>query len=211
MSYYKLYPNYKNSGIEWLGDVPGHWTVNRLRHSLSASLSYGANEATESDDPAHPRFIRITDLDDSGGLRDNSFKSLIPEAAKQYMLQHEDILLARSGATVGKSFIYKQDMGAACYAGYLIRARFNSKKLKAQYFRFCTQSSYYWNFIGENNIQATIQNVSAEKYMNLWLAFPSVAEQEKIVNYLDSETARIEDLIAKKPASSPCCAKSAKL
>ncbi|MFK4028590.1 restriction endonuclease subunit S domain-containing protein [Stutzerimonas balearica] len=103
MSHYKPYPTYKDSGVEWLGQVPEHWLVSRLRHITNGSLSYGANEAAESDDLRHPRFIRITDLNEDGTLRDDTFKSLPPDVARPYLLKDGDILLARSGATVGKS------------------------------------------------------------------------------------------------------------
>ena len=198
MSHYKPYPTYKDSGVEWLGQVPEHWIVSRLRHITNGSLSYGANEAAESDDLRHPRFIRITDLNEDGTLRDDTFKSLPPDVARPYLLKDGDILLARSGATVGKSFLYRRDMGDACYAGYLIRARLLESKFIPKLFWYCTQSSYYWDFIAGSNIQATIQNVSGEKYSNLWLAVPPVTEQRSIVSNLDRETARIDALIEKK-------------
>lgn len=198
MSHYKPYPTYKDSGVEWLGQVPEHWIVSRLRHITNGSLSYGANEAAESDDLRHPRFIRITDLNEDGTLREDTFKSLPPDVARPYLLKDGDILLARSGATVGKSFLYRRDMGDACYAGYLIRARLLESKFIPKLFWYCTQSSYYWDFIAGSNIQATIQNVSGEKYSNLWLAVPPVTEQRSIVSNLDRETARIDALIEKK-------------
>ncbi|CPH57367.1 type I restriction enzyme specificity protein [Burkholderia pseudomallei] len=198
MSYYKPYPVYKDTGIEWLGAVPRHWAVLRLKQVLTEQLSYGANAAAEDDDRSNPRFIRITDLNEDGALREETFKSLPPSTAKPYMLRSGDLLLARSGATVGKSFIYWQEMGPACYAGYLIRARLDKNKCLPKYCWFITQSQYYWGFIGETSIQATIQNVSGERYANLWLALPSIDEQQAIVVFLEAESARIQALIEKK-------------
>ncbi|TCK96975.1 restriction endonuclease subunit S [Paraburkholderia sp. BL9I2N2] len=198
MSHYKPYPTYKDTGIEWLGQVPEDWAVLRLKQVITEQLSYGANAAAEDDDRSNPRFIRITDLNEDGTLRDDTFKSLPPSTAAPYMLRSGDILLARSGATVGKSFIYKQEMGPACYAGYLIRARLDKKACLPKYCWFITQSQYYWGFIGETSIQATIQNVSGERYANLWLALPSVEEQQAIVDFLEVESARFDSLIRKK-------------
>lgn len=191
----------KDSGVEWLGEVPEHWCVSRLRHNIDGPLSYGANEAAESDDPNHPRFIRITDLTEGGTLRADTFKSLPPDVARAYLLKDGDVLLARSGATVGKSFIYRDEMGRACYAGYLIRARMNKSRLVPQYFWLCTQSSYYWDFISGSNIQATIQNVSGEKYANLWLAVPPITEQIGIIESLTKACARFDELTAKTERS----------
>ncbi len=107
----------KASGVDWLGDVPAHWEVKRLKFFLGEPLAYGANAAAEFDDSDWPRFVRITDVDELGRLRDETFRSLPPEVAEPHLLQPNDILLARSGATVGKSFLYDPSWGIACHAG----------------------------------------------------------------------------------------------
>ncbi len=191
----------KDSGVEWLGEVPEHWVVSRLRHNIDGPLSYGANEAAESDEPNDPRFIRITDLHEDGTLREDTFKSLSWNVAQPYLLSDGDVLLARSGATVGKSFIYRESMGPSCYAGYLIRARLLPSKLISQYFWLCTQSTYYWDFIAGSNIQATIQNVSGEKYANLWLAVPPIKEQQRIINFLEEACDRLDSVRVKTERS----------
>jgi type I restriction enzyme, S subunit len=97
----------RDSGIPWLGEIPAHWTATRMKFLATEPLAYGANEAALEDDPSFPRFVRITDVDSEGNLRDETFKSLPPEVAEPYLLRDGDVLLARSGATVGKAFIYK--------------------------------------------------------------------------------------------------------
>ena len=59
-----------------------------------------------------------------------------PETATKYLLQDGDLLFARSGATVGKAFLYHSYMGSACFAGYLIRARVNTDKLVPRFLRY---------------------------------------------------------------------------
>jgi len=115
----------RDSGIVWLGQVPAHWQVKRLKFLLAEPFKYGANEAAELSDPQLPRFIRITDIHEDGTLREETFKSLPEDVARLYLLKEGDLLLARSGATVGKTVMYKESWGRACYAGYLIRARPN--------------------------------------------------------------------------------------
>ena len=122
----KRYPHYKDSGVAWLGEIPQHWEVKRLKFLLSEPLKYGANEAAELTDTDLPRYIRITDVNEDGSLRDDTFRSLPNDIAEPYLLNEGDILLARSGATVGKTFIYRNFWGMAAYAGYLIRARIDS-------------------------------------------------------------------------------------
>lgn len=182
----------KESGVEWLGEIPNHWEINRLKFLLVDKLKYGANESAESEDRSQPRYIRITDIDEIGNLRDETFKSLEFEKAKSYLLEDLDILLARSGATVGKSYLYyKKIVGDACYAGYLIRARLDIQKFNAEFVNYFLQSKIYWDWVKAINIQATIQNISAEKYSDLILSIPPLEEQNAIVSFLDRKIDRI--------------------
>ena len=173
----------KDSGIEWLGKVPEHWEVKKLKHIVTKPLMYGANEAAIDDDRDQPRFVRITDIRNNGTLREDTFRSLPWHLAKPYMLREGDVLLARSGATVGKSFIYSSDWGECCFAGYLIKASIDISKASPYWFYRYTESDYYRNWISSTLIQATIQNVSAEKYNNFSLCIPPKQEQNRIIAY----------------------------
>lgn len=183
---------FQETGFAWLPRVPAHWSFKRLRFLLREPLMYGANEAAEYEDPDWPRFIRITDVDSNGSLRDDTFKSLPPDVAAPYELVAGDILLARSGATVGKSFKYDDSWGRAAFAGYLIRAR-----LEPEFSDFMTwylRSQTYWEWVKGNFIQATIQNISAEKYSNLWVPVPPQDERVQIVEFIESEIAQIDNV-----------------
>lgn len=187
----------KDSGVEWLGEIPAHWEAKRMKQALSAPLQYGANEAAELDDPDLPRFIRITDIGGNDTLREDTFKSLPADIAEEYLLRDGDLLLARSGATAGKSFLYRRSWGECAYAGYLIRARLDIDVALPEFVRYFTASSSYWQWLSGTFIQATIQNVSAERYASLRIPLPPVREQRAIAAYLDQETARIDALVAK--------------
>lgn len=181
-----LNPNIKmkSSGIDWLGDIPEHWKLVRLKY-LSDGLKYGANEAAEEDNPDFPRYIRITDIDENGNLKPETFKSISLEIANEYLLEDGDILFARSGATVGKTFRYTSNYGKSAYAGYLIRMRPN-RKIDSQFMYYFTLSNSYWSQIYIDSIQATIQNFSGDKYANMLVTIPSNDEQIQIAKYLDN-------------------------
>lgn len=182
----------KDSEIEWLGEIPEHWEMVKLKY-LTDGLKYGANEAAEDDNYNDPRYIRITDIDENGDLREETFRSIPFEVAEEYLLQDGDILLARSGATVGKSFLYKKEYGVSAYAGYLIRMRCNAK-ISPRYMYYYTLSSCYWDQIYIDSIQATIQNFSGEKYANMIIVIPNYEEQEKIIDSLDLYIEKFNDL-----------------
>ena len=194
----KPYPEYKESGLAWLGQVPGHWELRRLRHLINGRLTYGANTAAEFTNPDWPRYIRITDFRADGSLKADTFRSLPPNIARDYMVDPGDILLARSGATVGKAFLVVKLTGAACHAGYLIRARPDRRLVSPEFLFAFTQSTAFsaWKDLTFNT--ATIQNIGADKYANLRVPFPPPEEQATIVRFLDWANRRLERAIRAK-------------
>lgn len=189
----------KDSGIEWIGEMCDTYKVYRLKHLANESLMYGANESGIPYDANLPRYIRITDITLDGHLKDDGKLSLSESAAEPYILKNNDILFARSGATVGKAFIYKQEYGKAAFAGYLIKASTN-ELVCADYVFYYTQSSLYEEWKKQIFVQATIQNIGADRYNNLPVVLPSVEEQREIVAFLDEKCSALDTLIAKKTA-----------
>lgn len=185
-----------DSGVEWLGKIPKGWQVDSLKRLLDEPLKYGANEAAELDDRALPRYIRITDFNHDGLLKDSSFKSLPLAKAAGYYLQNGDVLFARSGATVGKTFIFYGDNKKACFAGYIIKASTNRHLLLPEFLYFYTKSPAYDMWKNSIFTQATIQNIGADKYAYLPVIVPPLTEQQRIVGHLDHETQRLNDLKA---------------
>lgn len=177
----------KDSGIPWLGEIPEHWEVWRLRHLISERLSYGANAAAEFTNQDWPRYIRITDFCADGSLKSETFRSLPPAVAAGYMVKPGDILLARSGATVGKAFLVMALTGGACHAGYLIRARPDQRRIHPEYLFAFTQSIAFSSWKDSTFNTATIQNIGADKYANLLTPMPSLPEQLAILKSLTTE------------------------
>ena len=168
------------------------WKKTRLKSLLSSPLTYGLNVSAEDDREDWPRYIRITDFDDYNNLKEDTFKSLPLPVAEAALLEEGDLLLARSGATAGKTFLYSKLPYGACYAGYLIRARFNKKIVLPKFISYFTKGSLYTNWKERYCIQTTIQNISAERYNQLPIDIPSLVEQQRIVDYLDKKLATID-------------------
>lgn len=187
----------KDSGTNSLGLIPEGWETTRFKLLLAEPLAYGANAAADDDTPGNPRYVRITDIDQDGNLRPDTFRSLPPEVAAPFLLEEGDLLFARSGATVGKTFMYSLSWGTCCYAGYLIRARLDRTRIEPAYMNYFTATTSYWHHIMSEQIQATIQNVSAERYGELVVCVPPPSVQRAIVTDLDYRCAKIDTLIAK--------------
>ena len=183
----------KDSGIEWIGKVPAHWEVKKLKYVCLSSALYGANIAATHYQETGIRFLRTTDITDDGQLKKEGV-FLPEELVRDYILNDGDILLSRSG-TVGRSFLYQSKLHGPCaYAGYLVRFVPNPHTLP-RYVFFFTKTHAFERFLRLMAISATIENVNADKYANVHLPIPPLEEQEEIADYLDRETKQIDALI----------------
>lgn len=174
-----------------------NYQTRRLKYMLKSKLQYGANETGIVYDEALPRYIRITDIDSNNELKFDNMRSLPIDKLQNYILQDGDILFARSGATAGKTFLYKKEYGLSAFAGYLIRAQVDESICLPEYVYLMTLSKYYQDWKDSIFIQTTIQNISADKYYNFLVKFPSIEEQTKIINEVKNQCSKIDILISK--------------
>lgn len=188
----------KDSGVEWIGEIPENWDVIKLKYLLKDSMKYGATETGIEYSEELPRYIRITDITPDNKLKDSGKLSLTEQQAEKYLLKEDTILFARSGATVGKTFLYKTEYGRAAFAGYMISAIPNNDKLLATWLYYYTLSFSYEDWVNRSFLQATIQNIGADKYSNLLISLPCINKQSEIVKYLDGKCAMFDAAIKKK-------------
>ncbi len=162
---------------------------------------YGANEkAVERKTNEDYRYVRITDIDDNGNLN-NDFKT-VENIDEKYILQENDFLFARSGATAGKTFLYKNKYGRCLYAGYLIRFRVNKNDLNADYLNLIVKSRKYKNWVLENKQGSAQPNINAQQFSSFTIPLPSLSEQKKIVaeiEKIENQISKLENQIANIP------------
>ena len=188
----------KDSGIEWIGKIPEEWITKKLKYLTNQPLQYGANESGCDYDDSLPRYIRITDISMDNKLKDEGKLSLEYDKAKPYLLEDYDLLFARSGASVGKTFLYKKEYGTSAFAGYLIKASLDKKKVSPKFVYYNTLSCCYESWKQQAFTQATIQNIGAEKYNTFVIPVPPLPEQKAIADYLDEKCSAIDATIADK-------------
>jgi type I restriction enzyme S subunit len=167
----------------------------KMKHLTEYKLQYGANASGVDYTDKYPRYIRITDINNDSSLRNDNVLSLDLLNYNDYLLKDGDILFARSGATVGKSFIYKNEYGKCCFAGYLIRIIPNKEIIIPEYLYYFTLSSGYLEWLKQVFIQTTIPNISAEKYKELNIPYTPLEEQTKLVSKIQSELENNEIII----------------
>ncbi|MBR9829312.1 MAG: restriction endonuclease subunit S [Oceanospirillales bacterium] len=166
--------------------LPEGWKNKSLGELTNEKLSYGANSSSIEIDRSNLRYIRITDIDDQGNLS-NDAVGIDPIEGSAYILKNNDFLFARSGNTVGKTFLYcEKSHPPSAYAGYLIRYRPNSDKLLPIYLKHFCLSDTYHSWV-KSQIRAGAQpNINAKEYASLSLPIPPIPEQKKIAQILST-------------------------
>ena len=189
----------KKCDINWIGNINENYKIIRLKFLLNSPMLYGANETGGKYEFESSRYIRITDIDANGNLKDSDDNQyLSKEKSKDFILKNGDILFARSGATVGKTFLYRYEDKPCSFAGYLIKAECNQKLLMPEFLILFTQSSLYETWKSMIFIQSTIQNIGAQKYCNMEIVVPSIKNQIKIIEFLYRKCFYIDKIIERK-------------
>ena len=168
------------------------WRIVTLGEVCDRFGEYGMSVSSKPYDGI--RYIRITDITDDGNLNDDYVSADINYIDDDYRLQKGDVLFARTGATVGKTFVYKEEFGECVYAGYLIRYRPNLSLVLPQFLFYCTHYQEYYNWVKNNQKAAAQPNISAKLYNGYELSLPPLEEQHRIVSILDASFEKIDAL-----------------
>jgi type I restriction enzyme S subunit len=175
-----------------IGDTPVEWEVRRLGDLCNGQPEYGANVSSIDKDKSLPRYIRITDITEDGKLLEATWQSIKREFAQPYILEEGDFLFARSGATVGKTYLYRNKDGECAFAGYMIRFKPNPKQLLPELLFQYTHSNFYYNWV-KGILRAGAQpNINAQEYFNMPLPKPPINEQKQIAEILSSVDEELE-------------------
>lgn len=149
---------------------------------------YTASATTE---PVGPRLLRITDIQDGKVNWDTVPFCPCPEPQK-YLLQKNDLVFARTGATTGKSFVIGE-CPEAIFASYLIRLRV-SRAVNMDYLYWFFQSPYYWSQIADKSTGTGQPNFNGKKLAAIQVPIAPTDEQRRIVAYLDGLQAKVDAL-----------------
>ena len=139
---------------------------------------YGANTSAIPYEEGSPRYIRITDINEDGSLNDDKMSA--ENVEDKYLLEDGDLLFARTGATVGKTYCHKD--GYAMYAGYLIRYKLNPKIALPEYVSVFTHTDIYWEWIRKSLKVGAQPNISAQQYNLLRIPIPSLEKQNSFLS-----------------------------
>ena len=168
--------------IKMFGDPvtnPMRWPVYTLRELSTLGPQYGANARSTPFLKDQPRYIRITDIQKWGLSNDPVGVNL--DNLEPYRLREGDILFARSGATVGKPYIYQNKDGPCVFAGYLIRFRLNENIIYPHVAFAFTQTDAYVRWVADKQRTAAQPNINGKEYATLNIFVPSLKKQREFV------------------------------
>ena len=173
------------------GSEFGEWEERKLSE-ISQKAMYGMNAAATEYDGIN-KYLRITDICEfSNSFKKDNLTSPNAELFDRYKLQLGDLLFARTGASVGKSYLYREDDGITYFAGFLIRFSLNTN-LVIPYFIFLqTLIKEFCQWVVTNSMRSGQPGINAEEYSSYIFKVPCLEEQTKIANFLSSIDQKIE-------------------
>jgi type I restriction enzyme S subunit len=195
----KKYDNYKDSGIEWIGDIPSNWSSTKLKFHTKKIIDGAHFTPTyiEKSNDSIP-FLRVTDLHSKEILLDEV--KYIPTSEHQELIKRcnpevGDLLLSKNG-TIGLMKIIDWDWEFSIFVS-LCLLKFE-KTLLNKFFFYFFESNIVDRQLFESSQKTSVSNLHLEKIKELRLTLPPIEEQTAIANYLDHKTTQIDTLIAKK-------------
>ena len=159
------------------------YPVGHLKQFLKVKPQYGSNQSgIERTSKEEARYVRITDIDEYGNLKDN-LGATAEVVENKYVLNDNNILFARSGATVGKSYLHQvKNVDYTCFfAGYMIRFIVDEKRLLPAFLFSYTQLNVYKEWTKAIQRAAGQPNINSEEYKELFIPIPPIEIQAQIV------------------------------
>ena len=171
------YESYKDSGVEWLGEVPEHWGIVRLRYLCKIETG-DADTVDSNEDGSYPFFVRSPNI----------------EKINRYTHDCEAILTAGDGVGVGKVFHYFDGKFCAHQRVYIFR-QFEGVQGK---FFFHYLKELFLRVVLEGTAKSTVDSLRRPMIADFLMTVPYIEEQSIIADFLDQETAKIDNLIAEQ-------------
>ena len=162
------------------------WNFISLKDISYSKGEYGSNKPAINYNGGY-RYIRITDINANGELKTEKVGVSDEKIeAQKYRLKENDILFARSGATVGKNFLYNKKYGKCIFAGYLIRFKLNPHLVSTKYLKIYLDTNYYWNWVKNCQNIVAQPNINAKQYgEDLKIMLPPIELQNKFAERIE--------------------------
>jgi len=195
MSGERIDPKY-HKNINFILSQITKYPIRQFSDLILGAPQYGANEiAINCEVFANTRYIRITDIDELGNLKENNWKTT-QKIEEKYILEKNDLLFARSGS-VGRAYLHNKVDYPAIFAGYLIRFKLNKKLVIPEYIFYFCHSVIYKLWVDTIQRQAVQSNINSYEYKTLPIVLPKILQQKRIVNHISNIRNQAKKLLQK--------------
>lgn len=167
-------------------------TVTLADVSINNKGEYGIGASAVDYSDELYTYLRITDINDDGTLNKNDLKSVEDGDAKNYLLNENDVVFARTGNSTGKAYYYDKMDGELVYAGFLIKFSLDPSKINPKFMKYYVLSEEYKGWVNSMCTGSTRPNINAKMYGNMELILPPREQQNFLVNILDKIDKKIE-------------------
>ena len=152
--------------------------------SKNGKGNYGIAASAVDYSEEYYTYLRITEIKDDGTLDRTGLKSVSDKKANQYLLQPNDIVFARTGASTGRNYFYDGSDGELVYAGFLIKFSIDEKKVNPKFIKYYCLSSIFKNWVNSFNTGSTRGNINAQTFASLPVYLPNRQQQDRMVTIL---------------------------
>ena len=167
-------------------------TVTLADVSINNKGEYGIGASAVDYSDELYTYLRITDINDDGTLNKNDLKSVDDVDAKNYLLNENDVVFARTGNSTGKAYYYDKMDGELVYAGFLIKFSLDPSKINPKFMKYYVLSKDYKGWVNSMCTGSTRPNINAKMYGNMELILPPREQQDFLVNILGEIDNKIE-------------------
>lgn len=170
------------TGRKRLPGFEGEWEVMPLKNLISSAIKYGINASACDFTIGLPRYVRITDVSDEYAYSYANQVSLDHPDSFAYLVSAGDILVARTGATTGKSCLIESSLTKtpSVFAGFMIRIQTDETELSSKYLALFMQTRNYWKWVNENSMRSGQPGINSKQLSSLKISVPSLSEQTRL-------------------------------
>jgi type I restriction enzyme, S subunit len=199
--------SYRKTDLPWLAQIPAHWEVKSLKY-IKAKKKFAIVDGPFGTQLGTPDYktegiplIRVGNLDYFGNL---SLENVVFISEEKWLelqrsaIEPGDIVIAKTGATIGKSGVVPKTLSKALIASSCIKISLNREIVLPEFLTHTINTDDFQRQILDASGGSTRDTINIAPFSNLQIAIPSIPEQQEIANYLDRQTRKIDTLIAKK-------------
>ncbi|MCW7503900.1 restriction endonuclease subunit S [Leptospira paudalimensis] len=193
------------AGKDWkdseVGQIPVDWEVKRLGDIISENPKYGINAPAIEHDDRYFNYLRITDIDENGRINLKNLSSVAHPFSRNYILKNNEIVFARTGASVGKSYIHSDKNGTYVYAGFLIKININTNIANPHLIFLHLHTKNYKDWIETNSARSGQPGINGNQIKEFSFPLSNIIDEQeaiaKVLSEMDDEIKALEQKVEK--------------